>query len=344
MKGVLLVNLGSPKSTDLDDIKSYLDQFLMDERVMDFPKPLRSLIVRGIILKKRPPKTQANYKRIWWEEGSPLIVISERLQAKIKQQVQVPVALAMRYAEPSLETGLRELAEQKVDEAFVIPLFPQYAMATIGTASAKIGELQKKYFQQMQISVMPPFYNHPDYIEVLSESIREKWEEWGYEHLLFSYHGIPERHIRKSDVTDGHCKMDAHCCQTPSPAHKFCYRHQCFETTRLVVEKLGLKKEEYTLSFQSRLGPDRWLQPYTDKTLEKLGKKGVKKLAVATPAFVADCIETLDEIAREGKEDFVKNGGDELQLIPCLHDRMDWAGVLAKWIGSWVQSSGKTEA
>src|SRR5699024_1784528 len=232
------------------DIKSYLDQFLMDERVMDFPKPLRSLIVRGIILKKRPPKTQANYKRIWWEEGSPLIVISERLQAKIKQQVQVPVALAMRYAEPSLETGLRELAEQKVDEVFVIPLFPQYAMATIGTASAKIGELQKKYFQQMQISVMPPFYNHPDYIEVLSESIREKWEEWGYEHLLFSYHGIPERHIRKSDVTDGHCKMDAHCCQTPSPAHKFCYRHQCFETTRLVVEKLGLKKEEYTLSFQ----------------------------------------------------------------------------------------------
>src|SRR5699024_3895977 len=178
------------------------------------------------------------------------------------------------------------------------------------------GELQKKYFQQMQISVMPPFYNHPDYIEVLSESIREKWEEWGYEHLLFSYHGIPERHIRKSDVTDGHCKMDAHCCQTPSPAHKFCYRHQCFETTRLVVEKLGMKKEEYTLSFQSRLGPDRWLQPYTDKTLEKLGKKGVKKLAVATPAFVADCIETLDEIAREGKEDFVKNGGDELQLIP----------------------------
>ncbi len=337
MKGVLLANLGSTKSTDPKDVKAYLDEFLMDERVIDFPYWLRSLLVRGIILKTRPQKTAANYERIWWEEGSPLIVISERLQAKLNKRSSIPVALSMRYGEPSVKHGIQELVAKGVDEILVIPLFPQYAMATIGTTLALAERLQKEYFPNLKLDVVPPYYNHPDYIEVLAKSMAESLNGIDYEHLLFSYHGIPQRQIRKSDVTDGHCKMDCQCCKTPSPAHQYCYRHQCFETTRLVAEKLQLKEENYSISFQSRLGIDPWLKPYTSKTLEKMAKEGTKKLAIATPAFVADCIETLDEIAREGKETFVAAGGEDLTVIPCLNDRDDWAEVLHQWVENWVE-------
>ncbi|WGK65736.1 ferrochelatase [Croceiramulus getboli] len=335
-KGVLLVNLGSPDSTDPKDVKKYLGEFLMDERVIDVPKWARTLLVKGIILNTRPKQSAKAYQKIWWEEGSPLIVLSERLQAKVQQEVDIPVALAMRYGTPNILSGLKELDEQGVDEVLIIPLYPQFAMATTETILVLAEELRQEHFQHMTISEVPAFYQRPEYIAALSHSIREHLEGVDYEHLLFSYHGVPERHIRKSDITKSHCKIDGSCCVTPSPAHQYCYRHQCYETTRLVAEYLQLEPDTYSTSFQSRLGFDPWLQPYTDRTIERFGKEGLKKMAIVTPAFVSDCLETLEEIAMEGEEIFHEAGGKEFTTIPCLNDRPEWIQVVAGWINSWA--------
>lgn len=335
MKGVLLVNLGSPDSTDPKDVKKYLDEFLMDPRVIDVPYWFRSFLVRGIILNTRPKKSAAAYQRIWWKEGSPLIVISERLQKKIQEKTTLPVALAMRYGSMTLKKGLQQLVDQGVDEILTIPLYPQFAMATTETIDVKVEELKNEFFPQLKITSLPAFYKKPEYIEVLSNSIAEKLKNIDYEHLLFSYHGVPERHIRKSDITKSHCKINATCCVTPSPAHQFCYRHQCLKTTALVAAKLNLAPGTFSTSFQSRLGFDPWLQPYTDRTIERMGLNGIKKLAIVTPAFVSDCLETLEEIAMEGEEIFHEAGGKELTVIPCLNDRDDWAEVMTGWIDQW---------
>ena len=335
MKGVLLVNLGSPDSTDPKDVKKYLGEFLMDPRVIDVPLWARILLVKGIILNTRPKKSAAAYQKIWWDEGSPLIVLSERLQKKVATQTTIPVTLAMRYGAMSMQKGLQELHDQGVTEVLIIPLYPQFAMATTETILVLAEELKQSHFPNMTFANIPAFYNTPAYIEVLAKSIQEKIETLDYEILLFSYHGVPERHIRKSDITKSHCQIDGSCCKTASPAHEFCYRHQCYETTRLVAQKLNLAEGTYTTSFQSRLGFDPWLQPYTDRTIERFGKEGIKKMAIATPAFVSDCLETLEEIAMEGEEIFHEMGGEAFTTIPCINDREDWVHVLATWINEW---------
>lgn len=336
MKGVLLVNLGSPDSTSTADVRRYLDEFLMDKRVIDVPYLLRAFIVKGIILNTRPKKSAAAYKKIWWKEGSPLIVLSKRLREKISPLTTVPVELAMRYGNPSILSGIQALRKKGVNEVFLIPLYPQFAMATTETILVLAEKWRAKYFSNMQFTTLPPFYNHPDYIKVLAESIRDNLKGKDWQHLLFSYHGVPERHIRKSDITKSHCKIDGQCCQTPSPAHSFCYRHQCYETTRLVAEYLQLKPNSFSTSFQSRLGRDPWLQPYTDQTIESFPEKGIKKMAIVTPAFVSDCLETLEEIGMEGKEEFIHAGGEEFHVVPCLNDRDDWIKVMARWIDEWA--------
>lgn len=338
-KGVLLVNLGSPDSTDPKDVKKYLDEFLMDERVIDVPYWARTLLVRGIILNTRPKKSAEAYERIWWEEGSPLIVLSERLQEKIDALTSVPISLAMRYGKPSIKSGLQELHDKGVDEVLIFPLYPQFAMATTETILVLAEELRREHFPQMQFTSVPAFYNHEDYIRVLGNSISESLKGVEFDHLLFSYHGVPKRHIRKSDITKSHCKIDGSCCQTPSAAHQFCYRHQCYETTKLVAEYLGLEKGKFSVSFQSRLGFDPWLQPYTDRTIERKGLEGVKNLAIVTPAFVSDCLETLEEIAMEGKEIFEEAGGEKFTVVPCLNDREDWVKVLSRWIDEWAHQN-----
>ncbi|HLT53848.1 MAG TPA: ferrochelatase [Flavobacteriaceae bacterium] len=340
-KGVLLVNLGSPDSYEPKDVKRYLDEFLMDERVIDVPYWLRSFIVRGIILNTRPKKSAEAYKKIWWEEGSPLIVLSERLRSSIQEQVEIPVGLAMRYGSMTIKKGLEELAEKGVDEVFLIPLYPQFAMATTETILVLTEAIKKAHFPDMKITHLPAFYNKPDYIEVLSNSIKRYLEDKPFDHLLFSYHGVPERHIKKRDVTKSHCKIDGSCCATASKAHEFCYRHQCYEVTRLVAEKLDLQAGTFSTSFQSRLGFDPWLQPYTDRTIERLGLNGTKNLAIVTPAFVSDCLETLEEIAMEGGELFHEVGGANFNTVPCLNDDKEWVNLLAKWITKW--SASKTE-
>ncbi|MCF8274541.1 MAG: ferrochelatase [Flavobacteriaceae bacterium] len=335
-KGILLVNLGSPDSPEPKDVKKYLGEFLMDERVIDLPLLARTLLVKGVILNTRPKASAAAYKKIWWKEGSPLIVLSVRLQDKVQKQVEIPVGLAMRYGSMSIYKGLQDLVNKGVEQVLIIPLYPQFAMATTETITVLADDIQKQHFPNLKIESLPAFYNDSDYIEVLSNSIKSHLEGKNYEHLLFSYHGVPERHIRKSDVTKSHCKIDGSCCITPSKAHEFCYRHQCFEVTRLVGEKLKLKEGTFSTSFQSRLGFDPWLQPYTDRTIERLGKQGIKNMAIVTPAFVSDCLETLEEIAMEGQEIFHEMGGNEFTTIPCLNDDTSWVALLAKWIKNWA--------
>ena len=334
-KGVLLVNLGSPESPEPKDVKKYLGEFLMDERVIDVPLWARTLLVKGIILNTRPKASAKAYKKIWWEDGSPLIVLSEQLQEKVQEQTVLPIALAMRYGSMTIKKGLQELVDKGVDEVFLIPLYPQFAMATTETILVLAEEVKQAHFPNLKIESLPAFYNDPEYIDVLANSIKKDLKDKEYEHLLFSYHGVPERHIRKSDVTKSHCKIDGSCCKTPSKAHEFCYRHQCLEVTRLVGEKLNLKEDAFSTSFQSRLGFDPWLQPYTDRTIERLGKKGVKNMAIVTPAFVSDCLETLEEIAMEGEEIFHEVGGKNFTTVPCLNTDSGWVSLLSKWINEW---------
>jgi len=336
-KGVLLINLGSPDSPNPKDVKTYLDEFLMDPRVIDVPRWARALLVKGIILNTRPKASAKAYKKIWWEEGSPLIVLSERLQAKVKEKIDFPVALAMRYGSMTIKKGLQELVDQGCTEIKTIPLYPQFAMATTETIDVKVDELVAKHFPEVTISRTPAFYNREDYVEALSKSIEEGLKDTDYEHVLFSYHGVPERHIRKSDVTKGNCKMNGKCCfKMGSEQHEFCYRHQCEITTINVAKKLKLKKGTYSTTFQSRLGFDPWLKPYTDRTIERMGKEGIKNMAIVTPAFVSDCLETLEEIAMEGEEIFHEVGGKNFTVIPCLNDRKDFVQVVVNMIEEWV--------
>jgi len=334
-KGVLLVNLGSPDSTKVKDVRRYLDEFLMDERVIDIPYWKRFLLIKGIILNVRPKKSAAAYKKIWWKEGSPLVVISERFADKVKRNLDVPLALGMRYGSMSIEKALNELKEQDVTEVFLIPLYPHYAMSSFETVVEKTKDLINASFKNMSLEVKPVFYNDPEYIRVMSENLKEQLEGFDYDHILFSYHGIPERHIFKGDPTGSHCKLDGTCCEVSSEAHKTCYRHQCFETTKGMVKELGLKEGTYRNSFQSRLLKDPWLKPYTDHELEAMPEQGIKKLAVITPAFVADCLETLEEIAMEGKEEFLAFGGEEFRHISCLNESEAWVEVVKNWIDDW---------
>lgn len=326
MKGILLVNLGSPKSTRVEDVKEYLDEFLMDEKVIDYRWFFRSLLVQGIILRTRPAKSAEAYKTVWTDEGSPLIVITRQIQQKLQKLVDIPVEIGMRYAEPSIENGIRSLTEKGVTEIVLFPLYPQYAMSTTETVVAKAEEVRKKHFPNVRISYVQPFYNRDIYIDCLAESIREKLPEH-YDALQFSYHGVPERHIYKTDPTNT-CNLNDCCSRAENPSHQFCYRHQCYKTTELVIGKLHIPREKTVVSFQSRLGKDKWMEPYTDETLEALPKKGVKNLAIVCPAFVSDCLETLEEISVEGRDEFLHAGGENFHYIPCLNDEDRWIEVV----------------
>lgn len=337
-KGVLLVNLGSPDAPTKKAVKPYLDEFLMDKRVIDVPAALRALLVRGIILNVRPKRSAKAYAKIWWEEGSPLIVISVRFQKKVQEQTELPVALGMRYGSMSIHKALAALDAKGVDEVLLVPLYPHYAMSSYETVVVKALEEQQKHFKHMKMDTLGAFYKSADYIKVLGDSIKAQLKDYEYDHLLFSYHGIPERHIRKSDPTKFHCKIDGQCCSINSVAHHTCYRHQCFATTEAVRSYLGLDAEKVSSSFQSRLAGDQWLRPYTDYEFERFAKEGKKRLAVITPAFVADCLETLEEIAMEGEEEFLEAGGSTFKHIACLNDDENWVALMSSWIHHWEES------
>jgi ferrochelatase len=331
-KGIILINLGSPDSTKVADVRKYLDQFLMDERVIDKPWFFRALLVKGIIIPFRAPKSAEAYKTIWIEEGSPLIVYTKHLQNALQARVEEPVEISMRYGNPSPDVAYEALLKRdpEIEEVIVLPLYPHYAMSSYETAVEYMKEFYQKKKYPFKLSFIPPFYNDDDYITALAENIRPYLAE-KFDHLLFSYHGIPERHIRKSDITGKHCLANENCCEISSPAHQFCYRHQVRTTTRLVTEKLEIPSDKFSISFQSRLGKG-WLTPFTDFKFQEFPKEGIKNLLVVCPAFVSDCLETLEEIAIRGKEMFLEAGGESFTMIPCLNTNPVWVKAIENLI------------
>ena len=331
MKGFLLINLGSPDSTSIPDVKKYLDEFLMDKRVIGKSYWFRWFLVKIIILNTRPRKSAKAYKKIWWKEGSPLIVLSQRLFKKIKKLIKIPIALAMRYGSISIVKGLKELNDYGVKEVVVLPLYPHYAMSSYETVVEKVKKEVKLNFPSLKLKIIKPFYKNKNYIKLLSNKIKETISKIEYDHILFSYHGIPVSHLKISDPTNKHCYKIKNCCSVSSQAHETCYKHQVLETTELIVKELNIDKDKYSNAFQSRLPNEAWLKPYTDNELERLAKKGIKNLVIVTPAFVTDCLETLEEIAMEGKEEFLEAGGENYHYVPCLNDDDDWAKLIASW-------------
>ena len=331
MRGLLMINLGSPDSTSVKDVKKYLDEFLMDERVIGKSYWFRWFLVKVIILNTRPKKSAKAYKKIWWKEGSPLIVLSRRLFDKVLKLVKFPVALAMRYGSISIINGLKELDEKGVKNVTVLPLYPHYAMSSYETVVEKVKDEVKTNFPHLKIKTVKPFYKEKNYIDLLCNKIKATIDKIDYDHILFSYHGIPISHLKISDPTNSHCYKVKNCCSVHSKAHEFCYKHQVIETTEAVINKLKIDKNKYSNAFQSRLPNEAWLKPYTDDELVRLAKEGKKRLVIVTPAFVTDCLETLEEIAMEGKEEFLEAGGESYHYVPCLNDDDDWAALISKW-------------
>jgi len=329
-KGILLVNLGTPDSPQTSDVKKYLDQFLMDERVIDIPKLNRTLLVKGIIVPFRSPKTAKLYKEIWNENGSPLLYYS-LLQAKMLQErlgEGYHVELAMRYQSPSIASALANLKAGLVESIQVIPMFPQYASASSGSVMQLVMELVSKWPTVPPISFVNSFHDNELMIKVFAENARKHQVE-SYDHVLFSFHGLPERQLLKCDHTGSYCLKSADCCQTLNDTNKFCYSAQGHDTARLIAAELNLAKDKYTVCFQSRLGKEPWVQPYTTDVLKKLAAEGKKRLLVFSPAFVADCLETLYEITVEYHEEFKALGGEHVQLVESLNDSPVFIEALA---------------
>ena len=337
---LLLVNLGSPASTSVADVRSYLNQFLMDPYVIDLPWPIRRLLV-SLILVKRPEQSAHAYASIWWEEGSPLVELTRRLRNEVAPLwAHGPVEIAMRYGQPSLASVLGRFAAQGVRKVTLAPLYPQFADSTVTTVIQEAQRVVASERLPIEFVVLKPFYDQPEYLDALAETVRPYVAD-DYDHLLMSFHGLPERHITKllPEEGKGHCLRDGDCCAKASPQTlAVCYRAQCMRTAQSVAQRLALPADKWSVAFQSRLGRNKWIEPYTEASLEALAARGVKKILVMCPAFVADCIETLEEIGDRGKETFVAAGGEELVLVPCLNDDPQWAKALT---GLCEQAAGR---
>ena len=334
-QGVLLVNLGSPDSTSSMDVYQYLRQFLNDPRVFDYPLIKRKILVEGIIAPFRASDSARAYEKIWTDEGSPLLVITERMRQLLSKRIDLPVEVGMRYGDPSTESGVRALLARDVDEIFLIPLYPQYAMSSYETAVAHTQEVLADVAPDTKLVIQPPFYDDPDYIDALV-AVAEPHLEDDFDHMLFSYHGLPERQVQATDPSGCYCLQFEDCCRMKSPAHAFCYRHQCFATTWAFVKKAGIPEDKYSVSFQSRLGSDPWLRPFTDHLLEQLPSQNKKRLVIISPAFVADCLETLEELGMEGHEDFLEAGGKDYRLVPCLNEHPKWIDLLERFVKDYL--------
>jgi ferrochelatase len=339
MKGVLLVNLGSPDSPSVPDVRRYLREFLMDPRVLDVNWVVRFCVVNFAILPSRPKQSAEAYEKIWTPLGSPLVVTGRNVQTKLQSRVRIPVELAMRYQHPSIPEAINRLAQKGVQDLLLVPMFPHYAMSSYESAVERVKEVIAWQAPAIRLQVQPPFFEDPEYIDALVASA-EDYLQRDFDHLLFSYHGLPERQLRKSDPTGCHCLASETCCQTPSLAHATCYRAQCFKTVAGFVAKANLSANKYSVAFQSRLGRDPWLKPYTDYELPRLAKAGVRKMLVVCPAFVSDCLETLEEIGVRARETFVEAGGVELTLIPCLNEHPKWLEMLQARIDRFANQSG----
>lgn len=327
------MNLGSPDSPSVKDVRVYLREFLMDERVIDIPKFVRTLLVKGIIVPFRSPKSAHAYQSIWTKEGSPLLTNTYLLEEELAKTVPEAIEVCMRYGNPHPAVAFDNLQKkvEGLEEVILFPLYPHYAMSSYETAVeyAKTIHQEKKY--PFKLTVVPPYFDHPDYINALSNSI-QPYLNSPFDKIIFSYHGVPERHIKKSDPSCNHCLKVKNCCEVASSVHEFCYRHQTLVTTKKVAENLHLSNNQFEQTFQSRLGQDKWLTPYTAARLKELPAEGVKNLLIVCPAFVSDCLETLEEIAVEGKDIFMEAGGESYTTIPCLNNHPDWVQAINQLI------------
>jgi ferrochelatase len=327
-KGVLLVNLGTPDSTAVSDVRKYLREFLMDKRVIDIPAFPRWLLVNGIIAPFRSPKSAAEYRKLWDERGSPLKYYTDDITGLLSKKLseEYSVKFAMRYQSPSLKSVLEEFQREEVASLHVIPLFPQYASATTGSIIDRVMEITKDWQIIPDIKFTSQFLEEELFIETIVDQGKKSMAKESYEHFLFSYHGLPERQIKKASYKD-YCQLGS-CCDTLNEHNRYCYRAQCFETTRLVAEKLGIKKKDYTVCFQSRLGKDPWVRPYTEEVLKDLARNGKKKVLAFSPAFVSDCLETTIEVGQEYRENFIEEGGEVWDLVPSLNAEDKWVECL----------------
>lgn len=339
--GVLLINLGTPDSTEVGDVRRYLREFLSDPRVVDINPVGRWLLLNLVILPFRPRKSAEAYRAIWTEEGSPLLVYEQALAEAVQRELGAGyhVELAMRYGNPSIPDAVDRLIAMDPERIIVVPLFPQYSSAATGSAIDRALEVLGKQWNVPTLETIPPFFADPGFIDSFAEVARPLLRDFHPDHVMFSYHGVPERQVTKSDPTGAHCLAYPDCCAVDVPANRYCYRAQCFRTTERLVRSLRLDPRHTSTTFQSRLGRTPWIKPYTDEELADLAAAGVKRVAVMCPAFVADCLETLEEIGIRAREDWKRDGGEDLLLIPSLNAEPRWVQTIAGWVRDRTQES-----
>lgn len=334
--GVLLVQLGTPDSTSVTDVRSYLREFLSDPRVLDMPMVARQLLLNAVILPFRPRRSAEAYEKIWTEEGSPLTIHTQSLRDKVQARLggDFRVVVGMRYKHPSIADAMEDLFEAGVERLVVLPLFPQYASASGGSAVAKVLELTAEAWNVPAVSTIGPFYDDPGFLRATASLARAELADFDPDHVLFSYHGLPEKQIRKSESVAGWCLATDGCCASISDANRFCYRAQCYATTRGLVDEIGLEPAATSTAFQSRLAGQKWIEPYTDKALSGLYERGVRRLAVLTPSFTADCLETIEEIGIRLRAQWEALGGTELLLVSCVNSTDEWADAVSAMVAS----------
>jgi protoporphyrin/coproporphyrin ferrochelatase len=330
--GVLLLQLGTPDSTEVGDVRRYLREFLSDPRVLDIPAPARALLLNAVILPFRPKRSAEAYEKIWTEQGSPLVIYSEALVNEVQEILGdgYRVAYGMRYQNPSIESAVESLGD--CDHIVILPLFPQYASASGGSAAAKALEVIASRWNVPKVTALGDFYDDPGFIKAAAAIAAPLIDDFAPDHVLFSYHGLPEKQVRKSDLSDDWCLQATDCCARINDVNRFCYRAQCFATSRALVSELGLEPGSYSTTFQSRLAGQKWIEPYTDKSLPVLYKAGVRRLAILTPSFVADCLETIEEIGIRARDQWMGLGGADLLLVPCVNADPAWARAVADMV------------
>lgn len=340
MNGVLLINLGTPDAPESGPVRRYLREFLSDPRVIDINPVARKLLLEAVILPVRPARSAEAYRKVWTDKGSPLLVESLALVDRVREALGpgVPVELGMRYGNPSLGAALGKLVAARADRIAVAPLYPQYSSAATGSSLEEVFRQAGRLDVVPNLSVLPPFYDDPQFIEAFARQGRPVLEREKPDHVLFSFHGLPERQVRRSDPTGRHCLQSADCCDVMVDANRDCYRAQCFATARSLAERLALPQGGYTVCFQSRLGSTPWIKPYTDLVLPELAARGLKRLAVFCPAFVADCLETLEEIGLRAREQWLGLGGESLALVPSLNASPAWVTALTGLLQRYVRA------
>ena len=327
MNGLLLLNLGTPDEPTTPAVRRYLREFLGDPRVIDLNPVGRALLLYAVILPFRPKKSAAAYQQIWTEAGSPLLVHSLALAEGVAAELGDAwvVELGMRYGRPDLAGALNRLIERGADRIVVAPLYPQYASSSTGSSVEKLFDLAGAMAAVPPLSIIPDFYDDADFVTAVAEVARPHLEAFRPDHVLFSMHGLPERHVRATDLSGDHCLASSSCCDRIVAANRRCYRAQCYATARLVAERLELEDERWSVSFQSRLGRTPWIKPWTDEVIPELVRGGhAQRLAVMTPSFTADCLETLEEIGIRAAEQHAECGGEALLQVPCVNSEPPW--------------------